>query len=135
VSVENSRAHELLNQKNQAIDDYIATYSDAIRGQQNADQSPIAQRNPTDFPNFLRAMKGGDITNAMNALKNILRTDQIIGSQNSRVSKEMSAATRSILRVLEELTTESEQSYAIAQFMDIMFADKNDISYTLENTN
>gem|GEM_PF-5893660 len=76
--LDNRNISSNLEQKNGQVDLYIAKFQDAFTGAENAEQSPIAQRNPRDFPQFLVALKNGDVPKAFQVLQRILRTDPIL---------------------------------------------------------
>jgi len=68
--LENQNISNNLEQKNDQVDAYIGRFEAILTGTENREQSPIAQRNPTDFPKFLRALKDGNMR--------ILRTDPVL---------------------------------------------------------
>ncbi len=105
--------------KNREIDLYLQKNVSKFDWSKN-DGSPIAMRNPRDYPKFLNALKWWKIDEAFNILKTILKTDVIL--KNDKETKE-------ILSKLDWLKSSDSatKSYVVAQFMDVMFKDKNSI--------
>lgn len=83
--------------------------------------SPIAMRNPRDYPKFLEVLKAWETDNAFIILTSILRTDPVLRNDK---------ATKTMLKSLTQVTTE-QKAYVVAQFMDVMFKDKNSIKTVL----
>gem|GEM_PF-1706230 len=122
--MKNTNVAQSLENMNHHVSTYISDHEAAITGRQNIDQSPIAQRHPNDFPKFIAAMTGGNISEAFAYLRSILATDPIL--KPSRNPK-----TRNMITLFDAIQNETGKAYIIAQFMDVIFADKRTVSEVL----
>lgn len=81
-------------------------------------------RNPKDYPKFLDSLKGGNIDQAFSFLERILRTDIFLKTD---------ADTKELLKTFNKNLTIEQKAYIVAQFMDVIFKDKNSISQVLSS--
>lgn len=111
---------EMFTYKDAKVQAYLEKSLSKFDGSNGA--SPIAMRNPKDYPKFLEAVKVGDTNKAALQLIQMLKTDPILKHDS---------ATRDILKTFHNANlTDINKAYIVAQFMDVIFKDKNSI-YTV----
>ncbi|MDD4151019.1 MAG: hypothetical protein PHR68_00160 [Candidatus Gracilibacteria bacterium] len=123
---ENISGKELIDSmsefKNEELDNYLKSNISKFDGSKDG-YSPLAMRNPKDYPKFANALFAGDNDNAFNVLENILKTDPVL-KKDSDIKK--------LLSKFKNVNPE-QKAYILAQFEDVIFKDKNSIQEVLSD--
>lgn len=103
--------------KNADVEAYLVKNMSKYDGTNLRAPSTIAMRNPKDYPQLLKALVWGNTQWAFEQLTKILKTDVLLRND---------AETKALLKKFSSLWSD-QKAYVMAQFMDVIFKDKNPI--------
>lgn len=103
--------------KNADVEVYLNKNMSKYDGNNAETPSTIAMRNPKDYPILLKSLVSGNTQGAFEQLTKILKTDVLLRNDGD---------TKQLLKKFSTLWSE-QKAYVMAQFMDVIFKDKNPI--------